>query len=238
MKLIIKGFIQTSLLDWDGKIVSTLYTPHCNFRCPYCQNAGLIVGPEKLETISFRVIENYLRKNNKWIDGICLTGGEPCMYEDLPKFIQKIRKLDIMVKLDSNGSFPDMLAEVIDRKLVNYIAMDIKAPLDFKSYSKSAGIKNPLIFEKVKDSIKLIMNSDIDYEFRTTVVPTLHEEEDILKIAKFIKGAKKYAMQNFSAQGEILDPEFKKVKPYPIEKLNKTQKLVSPYVDECVVRGG
>ena len=238
MKLIIKGFIQTSLLDWDGKIVSTLYTPHCNFRCPYCQNAGLIVGPEKLETISFKVIENYLRKNNKWIDGICLTGGEPCMYEDLPKFIQKIRKLDIMVKLDSNGSFPDMLAEVIDRKLVNYIAMDIKAPLDFKSYSKSACIKNPLILEKVKDSIKLIMNSDIDYEFRTTVVPTLHEEEDILRIAEFIKGAKKYAMQNFSTQGEILDPKFKKIKPYPIEKLNKIQKLVSSYVEKCVVRGG
>ena len=238
MKLVIKGFIQTSLLDWDGKIVSTLYTPHCNFRCPYCQNAGLIINPEKLETISFKVIKDYLCRNNKWIDGICLTGGEPSMYKDLPEFIQKIRELDIMVKLDSNGSIPDMLAEVIKRKLVNYIAMDIKAPLNFKAYSKSTGIKSPLILEKVKDSIKLIMNSGIDYEFRTTVVPTLHEEEDILKIAEFIKGAKKYAMQNFSAQGEILDPKFEKIKPYPIEKLNKIQKLVSSYVKECVVRGG
>ena len=238
MKLVIKGFIQTSLLDWDGKIVSTLYTPHCNFRCPYCQNAGLIINPEKLETISFKVIEDYLRRNNKWIDGICLTGGEPCMNEDLPEFIQKIRELDVMVKLDSNGTFPDMLADVIEKKLVNYIAMDVKAPLDFSSYSKSTGIKNPLILEKVKDSIRLIMDSDIDYEFRTTVVPTLHEEEDILRIAKFIKGAKKYAMQNFSAQGEILDPKFEKIKSYPIEKLNKIQKLVSSYVDECVVRGG
>jgi len=155
----------------------------------------------------------------------------------LPKFIQKIRELDIMVKLDSNGSFPDMLAEVINKKLINYLAMDIKAPLNFSSYSKSAGIKNLLILEKVKDSIKLIMDSDIDYEFRTTVVPTLHNDEDILRIAKFIKGARKYAMQNFSAQGEILDPKFKKIKPYPIEKLNKIQKLVSPYVGECVVRG-
>ncbi|MBU0478556.1 anaerobic ribonucleoside-triphosphate reductase activating protein [bacterium] len=237
MNLVIKGFIQTSLLDWDGKIVSTLYTPHCNFRCPYCQNAGLIITPQKLETISFRVIKEYLLKNNRWIDGICLTGGEPCMYKDLPKFIQKIRELDVMVKLDTNGGFPDMLAEVIKRKLVNYIAMDIKAALDFTSYSKSTGIKNPLILEKVKDSIRLIMESDIDYEFRTTVVPTLHKEGDILRIAEFIKGAKKYAMQNFSVQGEILDPKFKKVKPYPIEKLNKIQKLVSPYVEECVVRG-
>ncbi|MCK4401564.1 anaerobic ribonucleoside-triphosphate reductase activating protein [bacterium] len=238
MKLVIKGFIQTSLLDWDGKIVSTLYTPHCNFRCPYCQNAGLIINPQKLETIPFRVIKDYLRRNNKWIDGICLTGGEPCMYKELPEFIQKIRELDIMVKLDTNGGFPDMLAEVINKKLVNYIAMDVKAPLDFLSYSKSTDIKNPLILEKVEDSIRLIMESDIDYEFRTTVVPTLHEEEDILRIAEFIKGAKKYAMQNFSSQGEILDPKFKKVKPYPIEKLNKIQKLVSSYVGECVVRGG
>ncbi len=238
MKLVIKGFIQTSLLDWDGKIVSTLYTPHCNFRCPYCQNAGLIINPEKLETIPFEAIKDYLRRNNKWIDGICLTGGEPCMNEDLPEFVQKIRELDIMVKLDTNGGFPDMLAEVIKNKLVNYIAMDVKAPLDFKSYFKSTGIKSPLILENVKDSIRLIMESDIDYEFRTTVVPTLHDEEDILRIAKFIKRAKKYAMQNFSAQGEILDPKFEKIKPYPIEKLNKIQKLVSPYVGECVVRGG
>ena len=237
MKLIIKGFIQTSLLDWDGKIVSTLYTPHCNFRCPYCQNAGLIINPEKLETIPFEVIKDYLRKNNKWIDGICLTGGEPCMYKNLPEFIQRIRELDMMVKLDTNGGFPDMLADVIEKKLVNYIAMDIKAPLDFPLYSKSTGIKNPLILKKVKDSIRLIMESDIDYEFRTTVVSTLHEEEDILRIAKFIKGAKKYAMQNFSAQGDILDPKFKKIKPYPIEKLNKIRKLVSPYVEKCVVRG-
>ena len=233
----IKGFIQTSLLDWDGQIVSTLYTPYCNFRCPYCQNAGLVMDPESLETIPFDRIKDYLLGRKGWIDGICLTGGEPCMYKDFPEFIQKIRKLDIMVKLDSNGGFPDMLAEVIKRKLVNYIAMDVKAPLNFFSYSKSTGIKNPSVLEKVKDSIRLIMDSNIDYEFRTTVVPGLHEEEDILRIAKFIKGAKKYALQNFSAQGEILDPKFKKIKPYPIEKLNKIQKLVSPYVKNCVVRG-
>ena len=235
--MVIKGFIQTSLLDWDGQIVSTLYTPYCNFRCPYCQNASLVIDPESLKTISFDRIKNYLLGCKGWIDGICLTGGEPCMYKDLPEFIQKIRKLDMMVKLDSNGGFPDMLAEVIKGKLVNYIAMDVKAALDFPSYSKSTGIKNSLILEKIKASIKLIMNSNIDYEFRTTVVPGLHEEEDILRIAKFIKGAKKYALQNFSAQGEILDPKFKKIKPYPIEKLNKIQRLVSPYVKNCVVRG-
>jgi pyruvate formate lyase activating enzyme len=237
-KLIIKGFIPTSLLDWDGKIVSTLYTPYCNFRCPYCQNAELVLNPKRLETIPFEVIEDYLTKNKKWIDGVCLTGGEPCMYKDLPEFIQKIRKLGVLVKLDTNGGFPIMLQDIIKKKLVDYIALDIKAPIDLSSYSKSTGVKNPKILEKVKKSIKLIMNSRIDYEFRTTVVPTLHKEKDIEKIAKFIKGAKKYALQNFSNKGEILDPQFKNVKPYHIEILRRMQKIASPYVKKCVVRGG
>jgi len=236
-KLIVKGFIQNSLLDWDGKIVSTLYTPHCNFRCPFCQNAELVLNPEELETIPFEVIEDYLKKNKGWIDGVCITGGESCMYKDLPEFIQKIRKLGMLVKLDTNGGFPVLLQDIINKKLVDYIALDIKAPLNLSSYSESIGVKNPQVLEKVKKSIKLIMDSDIDYEFRTTVVPTLHKKKDIEEIAKFIKGAKKYALQNFSTRGEILDPKFKDVRPYHIEILHRMQRIASPYVKKCVVRG-
>ena len=237
MKLVIKGFIQNSLLDWDGKIVSTLYTPYCNFRCPYCQNAGLVLEPEQLETIPFEVIGDYLKKNKEWVDGICLTGGEPCIFKDLPEFIRKIRDIGVMVKFDTNGTFPKMLKRLIDEKLVEYLALDIKGPLEEEAYGRSIGVENKYVLERVKKSIKIIMNSGIDYELRTTIVPTLHTEEDIEKIAKFIKGAKKYALQNFSAQGEILDPKFKEIKPYHIETLNKMQDLVSPYVDKCVVRG-
>jgi len=237
MKLQIKGFIPTSLLDWDGKIVSTLYVPHCNFRCPYCQNAGLILNPEKLETIPWAVIEEHLGKNKGWIDGICLTGGEPGIFPNLPQFIQKIRDLNILVKLDTNGGFPKMLERLLKAKSIDYVAMDLKAPLNFPAYAKSAGIKNPEAIKKIKESIELIMASEIDYEFRTTVVPTLHTEEDIEKIAQSIQGAKKYALQNFSNQGEILTEEFKRLKPYPIEKLEGMQKKVSGYVKKCVVRG-
>ncbi len=127
--------------------------------------------------------------------------------------------------------------DIINKKLVDYIALDIKAPLDLSSYSESIGVKNPKILENVKKSIKLIMDSDIDYEFRTTVVPTLHEEKDIEEIAKFIKGAKKYALQNFSNKGEILDPKFKDIKPYHIEILYRMQRIASPYVKKCIVRG-
>lgn len=236
-KLQIKGFIQNSLLDWDGKIVSTLYTPYCNFRCPFCQNGELVLNPQKLETVPFKAIENYMKNNKKWVDGVCITGGEPCMYKDLPQFLARIKKSGMLVKLDTNGAFPVMLEDVIKKKLVDYIALDIKAPLESEAYSKAIGIKNPENLEDVKRSIELIMDSGIDYEFRTTVVPTLHKEKDIEEIAKFIKGAKKYALQNFSNQGEILDPKFKNVKPYHIEILQRMQRITSVYVKNCVVRG-
>lgn len=236
MKIEIKGFIQNSLLDWEGKIVSTLYTPYCNFRCPYCQNAGLILNPDQYETVRFGVITEYLSKYKAWVDGICLTGGEPSFFEDLPDFIKGIRDIGMQVKLDTNGTFPDMLRRVLEMNIVDYIAMDIKAPLDLQVYSRSTGIRNGKLFEKVKETIKLIMESGIDYEFRTTVVPTLHEKPDIIKIAKHVEGARKYALQNFSNR-ETLDPEFGKIKPYNIEELEEMCRSASPYVKECVVRG-
>jgi len=228
--------IETSLLDWDGKIVSTLYTPYCNFRCPYCQNAGLVLNPGQYETIPFEVISNFLINHRNWIDGICLTGGEPCFFEDLPEFLEKIRNLGMEIKLDTNGTFPKMLQRVIDRGLVNYVAMDIKAPLNFNAYEESTRIKSKELLEKVRESIRLIIHSGVDYEFRTTVVPSLHSEEDILEIAREIGRAKKYALQNFSNR-ETMDPEFQKISPYKIEELEKICELCLQYVQCCVVRG-
>jgi pyruvate formate lyase activating enzyme len=236
MRILIKGMIETSLLDWDGKIVSTLYTPYCNFRCPYCQNAGLVLNPGQYETVPFEVISNFLSSHRNWIDGVCLTGGEPCFFEDLPEFLEKIRNLGMEIKLDTNGTFPEMLNRVLDRRLVDYVAMDIKAPLTFDAYEKSTRVKSKELFAKVKESINLIMNSKIDYEFRTTVVPSLHTDEDILQIAQKIEGTKKYALQNFSNR-ETMDPEFQKIAPYKIEKLQEIQKLILRYVQCCVVRG-
>jgi len=236
MKILIKGMIETSLLDWDGKIVSTLYTPYCNFRCPYCQNAGLVLNPDQYETIPFEVISNFLINHRNWIDGICLTGGEPCFFEDLPEFLEKIRNLGMEIKLDTNGTFPKILQRVIDRGLVNYVAMDIKAPLNFNAYEKSTRIKSKELLERVRESVDLIIHSGVDYEFRTTVVPNLHSEEDILEIAREIGRAKKYALQNFSNR-ETMDPEFQKISPYKIEELEKICQLSLQYVRCCVVRG-
>jgi len=236
MKILIKGMIETSLLDWDGKIVSTLYAPYCNFRCPYCQNATLVLNPEQYETIPFEVISNFLISHRDWIDGICLTGGEPCLFEDLPEFMKKIRNLRMKIKLDTNGTFPEMLKRVIDIGLVDYVAMDIKAPLTFDAYKKSARIESKELLRKIRESIDLISNCGIDYEFRTTVVPGLHSEEDILEIAREIEGAKKYALQNFSNR-DTMDIEFQKITPYKIEDLEKIRKFSLQYVQSCVVRG-
>jgi pyruvate formate lyase activating enzyme len=236
MKILIKGMIETSLLDWDGKIVSILYTPYCNFRCPYCQNAGLVLNPDQYETVPFEVISNFLTSHRNWIDGICLTGGEPCLFEDLPEFLKKIRNLGMEIKVDTNGTSPEMLKRVIDMGLVDYVAMDIKAPLNFDAYKESARIKSKELFDRVRESVNLIIDSEIDYEFRTTVVPSLHSEEDILEIAQEIKGAKKYALQNFSNR-ETMDPEFQKIAPYRIEELQEICQLTLEYVQNCVVRG-
>ena len=238
MKIEIKGIVYISMLDWDGKIVTTLFTPRCNFRCPFCHNAELVLHHAKHKKIPLFDIIYHLDKYKKWIDGICLTGGEPCLYEDIDVFLEKIRKCKPKVKLDTNGSFPNVIERLLKKKLVDYIAMDIKTRLDdcgtSANYEIAAGMKK-IEKAKIRKSIKLIMDSGVDYEFRTTVVPGIHTSEDILAIAGFIKGAKKYCLQNFQ-KSEALDPSYRKIQPYEAKDLEEMKVLVSKYVKECVVR--
>ncbi len=234
MKIIIKGMIESSFLDWDGKIVSTLYVPHCNFRCPFCHNWGLVIHPEEFDTKPFDEIKAFLTENRDFIDGICLTGGEPALYSDLIEYSKKIKDLGIMVKLDTNGSVPKMIEKVFDQELIDYIAMDIKAPLEQKAYNKLAGAKVNL--GNIKKTIELIMNSGVDYEFRTTVVPTLLTENDIIDIAKSIEGAKKYVLQQFVSE-HTFSEELRTVKPYPKEKIDAMIKAGSKYVEKMISRG-
>ena len=236
MNISIKQMIETSLVDWEGKIVSTLYLPLCNFRCPYCYNCDLILHPENFPDISQREINNYLLERKDFIDGICMSGGEPTLYLDLPAYFKEIKDKGFLIKLDTNGTNPKLLKNLVDFSLVDYIAMDIKSSLDFNNYSKAAGIKDKMIIEKVKDSIKLIMNSKIDYEFRTTVVPLLHSDETIMEIARYISGAKKYVLQNFSPLEKTLNPSYQKIKPYPDEKIQELSEKTKKYVPNCCCR--
>jgi len=228
--------IETSLIDWEGEIVSTLYLPLCNFRCPYCHNCDLVLNSENFPNISHREIDSFLLERKDFIDGICMSGGEPTLYPDLPIYFKKIKDKGFLIKLDTNGTNPKLLEKLLNLSLVDYIAMDIKSSLDFDNYSKSAGIKDKMMLEKVKDSIEIIMNSKIDYEFRTTVVPLLHSEETIMEIARYISGAKKYVLQNFSTLEKTLDPSYQKIKPYSNEKIQDLSEKAKKYVPNCYWR--
>ncbi len=235
MTLQIKGFIETSFLDWDGKIVSTLYVAGCNFRCPFCHNSGLIENPGQYDTVALEKIENFMLERKDFLDGICLTGGEPCLHKNagLFEFLTKLKKQDFQIKFDSNGADPDCLKQVVEQKLCDYIAMDIKGPLD-ERYDRLSGIKTDL--EKVKQSVKIIMDSGLSYEFRTTVVPTLLDNKDMEDIAIELEGAKKFVLQQFVAEN-CWDEGMRKLKPYDREKLDEMVKIMQPYISKILIRG-
>ena len=236
MNIVIKKMIETSLIDWEGKIVSTLYVSSCNFRCPYCYNCDLIFHPDNFKDIPFKEINNYLLERKDFIDGICMSGGEPTLYPDLASYFKKIKDKNFLIKLDTNGANPKLLEELLNLGLVDYIAMDIKSSLNFDNYSKAAGIKDKMILEKIRSSIKLMMNSKIDYEFRTTVVPLLHTEETIIEIARYITGAKRFILQNFSPLEKTIDPSYQKIKPYSDEKIQELSEKAKKYVSNCYWR--
>jgi pyruvate formate lyase activating enzyme len=206
----VKGFIDISFVDWDSKISSVIFLPNCNFRCPFCHNVNLVLNPEKLETIPFEYIEDQLKKQKGWTDGVCITGGEPTLHSSLPDLCSRIKNMGFLVKLDTNGTNPAMLKELMDRKLLDYVAMDIKAPLTVEKYSKATGVDTEKLLENVKESIRLLTESGIDYEFRTTVVPTIHDVEDINQICHSLKGCKKYVLQKFdvSIGKTVIDQDF------------------------------
>ena len=193
----VKGFLDVSFVDWDGKISAVVFLPSCNFRCPFCHNTNLVLNPEKLEAIPFDYIMDHLEKQKGWIDGVCITGGEPTLHASLPELCSRMKTMGFLVKLDTNGTNPSMLKSLMDRQLLDYVAMDIKAPLTLEKYSRSTGTNVESLLENVKESIRLLMNSCITYEFRTTVVPTIHKEEDIKQICHSLKGCRKYVLQNF-----------------------------------------
>ena len=228
----IKGFIDVSFVDWDGKVSAVMFLPNCNFRCPFCHNLNLVLNPENIETIPFEQVKKQLEKQRGWIDGVCITGGEPTLHSNLSELCSRLKKMGFLVKLDTNGTNPAMLKELMNKGLIDYVAMDIKAPLTAEKYSRASGVKAEELLQKVKESIEALLESNIDYEFRTTVVPTLHDLEDIRQICRSLVGCRKYVLQKFdvSLGKETLNPEFMKLKPFTDEDMQKfldaAQKLI------------
>jgi len=231
----IGGLQKTTLIDYPGKVACTVFLIGCNFRCPFCYSKELVLSEEikKQPRVPQKDFFNFLKERKGLLEGVVVCGGEPTIHKDLPDFIKKIKDLGYLVKLDTNGSGPQVLRKLIKGKLIDYIAMDVKAPLKSQKYNIATGVKVNL--EDIKKSIKIIKNSGIDYEFRTTVVPTIHNKADIIQITKDIGPAKRFFLQNFRSE-KTIGPEFEKIKPYPKEFLSEIKKEISHFIETCEVR--
>ncbi len=229
----IKGLQKTSLVDYPPYIVSTIFLGRCNFQCPFCHNPDLVKDYSNMNDISEEDFFNNLTKRKGLIDGVCITGGEPTLYKGLPSFIKKIRDMGFLVKLDTNGTNPEMLKLLIEEKLVNHVAMDIKAPKE--KYSLATNSEADI--KKIEESVELLKQKKVNYEFRTTIVPGLFSKEDAIKIGLWLEGTEKFFMQQFVSNTKLIDKEFENKKPYSIEELEEFKKILSNYITKVEIRG-
>jgi pyruvate formate lyase activating enzyme len=214
----INGFQKLTLLDFPGKVACIVFTPGCNFRCPFCHNASLVTHIDG-ERIEEEEILSYLKKRQGLLDGVVVTGGEPTLQGDLADFLGKAKALGYAVKLDTNGTSPEKLKTLVEKGLVDYVAMDIKNTA--AKYPVTAGCGSAVL-GKVEESIDFLLADTVDYEFRTTVTAELHTPQDIGDIAKRIKGAKRYFLQNFIDSGDIVSPGNSPVTPQVMAEMVKT----------------
>ena len=195
----ISGFDKLTLLNYPDKVACTIFTSGCNLRCPFCHNSGLVTN--NYNEISFDSIYEYLKKRIGILDGVCITGGEPLIHADIKDYIKKIKDLGYLVKIDTNGCNPKLVKELIDLKLVDYIAMDIKNI--YSKYDITSGVK--VNIDNIKKSISIIENSGIDYEFRTTIVKEFHSTQDIKEILSYISSNSNYYIQNFKNSNDVFN---------------------------------
>lgn len=199
--MVISGLAKLTLLDFPGKTACTVFTGGCNFRCPFCHNAPLVIGDDVNGKLGEEDVLSHLRKRQGILDGVCITGGEPLLQRDIADFIKKIRELGYAVKLDTNGSFPERLISLVEAGLVDHVAMDIKNSRE--KYGQTVGLAN-FDVTPICESVEFLKTGSLSYEFRTTVVRQFHEKEDFLAIGEWLAGAKKYFLQAFSDQGELI----------------------------------
>jgi pyruvate formate lyase activating enzyme len=229
----IAGFIKTTLLDWDGMVACTVYLAGCNMRCPYCHNKEIVINADSIEGMPEDDILRYIEENSDFVDAVIVSGGEPLMNKDVGGLLKKVKKLGVKVKVDTNGCFPEMLDDLIGAGLVDRVAMDVKSSLNGR-YSSIAGVDVDI--ERIKKSIRVIIDSGVDHEFRTTVVPVYVKEEDIEDICRNIKGAKSYRLQQFRNK-VTLDDSLSVLDPYPESRLMEMAEIAKRYVKDVKIRG-
>ena len=227
----IGGIQKTSLLDYPDVISAIIWTIGCNFRCPFCYNKEIVLG--NVKPISEKEVFSFLDKRKGMLEGLVITGGEPLIQKDIINFCEEVKKLNYLIKIDTNGTNPEKLKELIERNLVDYIAMDIKASK--KKYDKLTNTK--VNIKKIEESIKILQNSIIDYEFRTTFIPEYLTKNDIMEIAKWLKGSKKFYLQQFKPNTPLISQKFEDIIPYTKKELIDILEDIKSYFDICQVRG-
>jgi len=241
--MIIGGLEKLTLLDYPDHLATIIFTQGCNFRCHFCYNPMLVL-PHKGEDekykkekgfspLSTKDLFLFLEKRFGRLEGVVISGGEPTLYPDLPSFIRKIKKIGYLVKLDTNGTNPTVLQGLINDKLIDYIAMDIKAPLE--KYERVTNVK--MNCQNLQKSVKIIMSSGLPYEFRTTVVPGLLAKADFKKMGKLIKGADKWYLQKFKSDTNLVNPEFEGQKAFTNNEMKELAEIGKKYVKLCEFRG-
>lgn len=227
----IHGFNKFTLLDYPKHLAATIFVGGCNMRCPFCHNASLVLRTNTQPIIPEDEILNHLIKRKNILEGVCVTGGEPTLYPDLPCFINQIKEIGLKVKLDTNGTNPAMIRELIDKKLIDYVAMDIKNSK--KKYESTAGNKD-ISLDKINESISLLLSGVVEYEFRTTIVNELHTESDIESIGDWIRNARAYFLQAYRDSDDVISPGFTTPSK---ETLANYKKLLSSYLEHVEIRG-
>lgn len=250
----IKGFLETSFVDWDGKVSAVIFMGGCNFRCPFCHNVSLVIDPDKNPNVGWAVISEYLETHRDWLDGVCITGGEPTIWPNLKGLIQEIKKFKLPVKLDTNGSRPEVVSELISEGLIDYVALDYKAPLDERYYS-AAGLSDLFDIAKIRQSIKILLASRQPVEFRITVVPGFIDEDGLRKMARDLLAlwqesekdrpvligleeetmSFRFVLQQFKP-ANALDKNLRLIKPFSNEQMFKFERIVSQVLGRCYLR--
>lgn len=228
----IKGLEKFAPRDFPGFIAATVFLGGCNFRCPYCHNVDLVLRPNSMPTFPIDYFLAFLDVRKDWLEGVCVTGGEPLMHKDIDTLLTIIKERDLLVKLDTNGAYPERLDSLIQKGLIDHVAMDVKT--SFEKYPEAAGV--PVRVEDINTSITLITESDLDYTFRTTAVPGLVDREDIKKISLALEGSRIFRIQQY-VPNNTLEREYQDIKPYAAEQLRSWIEIAEPHFREVILEG-
>lgn len=262
----IKGFLETSFVDWDGRIAAVIFLGGCNFRCPFCYNVSLVLEPDKNPNIDWAVVSEYLETHRDWLDGVVVTGGEPTIWPGLPDLLRELKGFGLPVKLDTNGSRPEIVSQLLAEGLAEHIALDYKAPLDDRYYraagcpAPSAGTGSPSVVEvglpdRIRRTISILLASHLPVEFRTTAVPGFLDEDGLRKMAQDLKDLWQQARRDAPAliaddqdrvpfkfvlqpfkPANALDKDLRLIKPFSNEQMFKFERLVSSILGRCQLR--